>query len=136
MSDRVRAVQRAEDAGTHIHRARENEARTEAESVIEITDRVVEIGIGSTGTRGALTMGMRSALWLPAFILALGLLVPIVNFGAIFAIGFGNRRPGFTYFSGGMSQRSRTKTEIVLSWLKLSGERAGLKTTISHWRSM
>ncbi len=48
-------------------------------------------------------MGMRSALWLPAVILVLALLVLIISFGAICAIRFRNRRPiSFSYFAGGM----------------------------------
>jgi hypothetical protein len=68
--------------------------------VIEITDRVVEIG--QTNKRylgGGLTMSMRSALWLPVVVFALALLILIVSLGAIFALR--NRRPSFSYFASG-----------------------------------
>jgi hypothetical protein len=45
-------------------------------------------------------MSMRSALWLPVFVLAIALLILIVSFGAILAIVSRNRRPGFSYFAG------------------------------------
>jgi hypothetical protein len=35
------------------------------------------------------------------FALALALLILIISFGAIVAISFRNRRPGFGYFAGG-----------------------------------
>ena len=47
-------------------------------------------------------MSMRSALWLPPFVLGLALLILIVSFGAIVSISFRNRRSGFSYFAGGM----------------------------------
>jgi hypothetical protein len=47
-------------------------------------------------------MSVRFALCMPAFILALVLLMVIVSFGAIVSISCRNRRSGFSYFAGGM----------------------------------
>jgi hypothetical protein len=71
--------------------------------VIEITDRVVEIRYKHSKCYlgGGLTMSMRSALWLPAFFLALALLILVVSLGAIFAFAYRNRRPSFSYFASG-----------------------------------
>jgi hypothetical protein len=46
---------------------------------------------------------MRSALWLPALILGIALLILIVSVGAIFAIGSRNRRPGYSYCKAQMT---------------------------------
>jgi hypothetical protein len=49
--------------------------------------------------RSAIRVWMLPALYVLAFVLALVLLVIIVVFGAIFALGYRNRRPGFSYFA-------------------------------------
>jgi hypothetical protein len=50
-----------------------------------------------------------SVLWLPAFVLGLAFLFLIISFGAIVAIGFRNRRPGLSYFAGGMTTEKRNE---------------------------
>ncbi len=47
-------------------------------------------------------MSVRSPLYALAFVFGLVLLILIVSLGAIFAITFRNRRPGFSYFAGGI----------------------------------
>jgi hypothetical protein len=42
---------------------------------------------------------VRSALYVLAFVLALVLLVIVLGFGAILALAYRNRRPGYSYFA-------------------------------------
>jgi ABC-type nickel/cobalt efflux system permease component RcnA len=46
-------------------------------------------------------MSVRSPLYVLAFVFGLALLILIVSLGAIVAISFRNRGPGFSYFAGG-----------------------------------
>jgi hypothetical protein len=57
--------------------------------------------------RIALHSSVRSALYVVAFVLALVLLVVVLVFGAILALAYPNRRPGFSYFA------SRTKPSDI-----------------------
>jgi hypothetical protein len=47
---------------------------------------------------GGIAISVRLALYVLQIVLALGLLVIIVVFGAIFALAYRNRRGGFNYF--------------------------------------
>ena len=51
-------------------------------------------------------MSVRSPLYVLAFVFGLALLILIISLGAIFAISSRNRRPGFSYFAGGMKSCS------------------------------
>jgi hypothetical protein len=48
-----------------------------------------------------IAMSVRSAFYVLQIVLALGLLVIVVVFGAIFALAYRNRRGGFNYFAPG-----------------------------------
>ena len=48
-------------------------------------------------------MSVQSPLYVPAFVLAGVLLVIMLVFGAIFALVYRDRRPGLSYFAGGMT---------------------------------
>jgi hypothetical protein len=61
-------------------------------------------------------MSVRSPLYVLLFVFGLALLILVISSGAIFAIRSHNRRPGFSYFAGGMSSCSHaaaTKSRIA-----------------------
>jgi hypothetical protein len=60
-------------------------------------------------------MSVRSPLYALAFVFGLALLILIISLGAICAIGPRNRRPGFSYFAGGMSSCSASVIKCPLS---------------------
>jgi hypothetical protein len=60
--------------------------------------------------RATIHVRVRSALYVLAFVLALVLLVIVLGFGAILALAYRNRRPGYSYFA------PRMKTPRVMDF--------------------
>jgi hypothetical protein len=60
--------------------------------------------------RSVVDSSAQPALYVPAIVLALVLLVIVLVFGAIFALAYRSRRPGFSYLASGMTT-SKVKDE-------------------------
>jgi hypothetical protein len=58
-------------------------------------------------------MSAHSAVYIPALVLGIVLLIIVAAFGAIVAFAFPNRRPSFSYFAGGMTAEIEDEDDIT-----------------------